>query len=151
MRKKVWSFNRLSVLELMTPFWCLYCYLWTYFTAFLRFSIVNFKQVIFCWGTSIFIELISIFSMKISQFYICSSNEMLTRVLYWTYFGSLFHCMCKFEISNNWFFKKYNAGLKLVKHTFGVTTEQITSTTKDIKTGPNHSSVAEFVILHGML
>ena len=48
------------------------------------------------------------------------------------------------------FFKKYNTGLKWVKITLGVTTEQITSTTKEIKIGPNHSTTA-FVIVHGML
>ena len=30
------------------------------------------------------------------------------------------------------FFKKYNTGLKWVKHTLGATTEKITSTTKKI-------------------
>ena len=49
------------------------------------------------------------------------------------------------------FFKKYNTGLKWVKLTLGVTTEQITSTTKEIKIGPNHSSTTAFVIVHGML
>ena len=33
----------------------------------------------------------------------------------------------------------------------GVTTEWITSTTKEIKIGPNHSSMTTFVTLHGML
>ena len=32
----------------------------------------------------------------------------------------------------------------------GVTAQRITSTTKEIKIGPNHSSVAAFVILHGI-
>ena len=35
------------------------------------------------------------------------------------------------------FFKKYNTGLKWVKLTLGVTTEQITSTKKEIKIGPS--------------
>ena len=49
------------------------------------------------------------------------------------------------------FFKKYNTGLKWVKLTLGVTTEQITSTTKEIEIRPNHSSTTAFVIVHGML
>ena len=49
------------------------------------------------------------------------------------------------------FFKKYSTGLKWVKHTLVVTTKQIPSTTKEIKIGPHHSSMATFVILHDML
>ena len=49
------------------------------------------------------------------------------------------------------FLKKYNIGLKWVKLTLGVTTEQITSTTKEIKIGKNHSSTTAFLIVHGML
>ena len=33
----------------------------------------------------------------------------------------------------------------------GVTNERITSTTREIKIGQNHSSVTAFVILHGIL
>ena len=34
----------------MASFWCLYCYLWTYFTPFSSVSIVGFEQVNICWA-----------------------------------------------------------------------------------------------------
>ena len=41
--------------------WCLYCYLWTYFTPFSSFSIVNFENVIADW------ELVSVSLLGISR------------------------------------------------------------------------------------
>ena len=43
---------RLKTLTIKTPlasFWCLYCYLWTYFTPCSSVSIVNFEHVIAGW------------------------------------------------------------------------------------------------------
>ena len=37
--------SELKTTERRSSFWCLYCYLWTYFTPFSSVSIVNFEEV----------------------------------------------------------------------------------------------------------
>ena len=39
----------------VASFWCLYCYLWTYFTPCSSVSIVNFQQVITGWVATMFL------------------------------------------------------------------------------------------------
>ena len=74
----------------MRSFWCLYCWLWTYFTHFSSLSLVNFEEVNFCWNISIFTELIPIFSLTTLQFYVYSNDKILSTVLYSTH--------CKFSV-----------------------------------------------------
>ena len=49
-----------------TPFWCFYCYLWTYFTPFSSNSTVDFEQVNVSWVGSIRykIHLINLFTNR---------------------------------------------------------------------------------------
>ena len=45
----------------MTSFWCLYCWLWTYFTSFSSVSIIDLERVNVCWSNN------AVFTLKTFQ------------------------------------------------------------------------------------
>ena len=49
--------NKETRLTSVILFWCLYCYLWKYFTPFSCISIVDSEQVNLCWVWSLFGEI----------------------------------------------------------------------------------------------
>ena len=73
----------------LTPFWCLYCQFWTYFTPCSCVSLVNFEQVNAKWGDTYYatkrvvVEIVVIFilPLKIQLLVIFLAAEYLWRFI----------------------------------------------------------------------
>ena len=66
MLQKALFWNKLTTKEtkLMTSFWCLYGWLWTYFTPFSSVSTVDFEQVSPCWVCKKFYRILENIKVK---------------------------------------------------------------------------------------
>ena len=64
----------------MTSFWCLYCYLSTYFTAFFRVSNVELEKVNVCWEDYPQVDLLA-FHREIKYSYLQRVIEITINLL----------------------------------------------------------------------
>ena len=90
--EKVWIYvkvnNKDPRMISVTSFCCHHYQLRTYFTPFFRFSIVNFEQVNFA-GVHIYWTNSNFLLDNIAY----STNQILTAVVYLTYFSSVLRCI----------------------------------------------------------